>query len=74
MATKIYCASIDCKFCNEKGVCTAKNVELSWHSVMTVNEGRQYFNKCKAYELSEEAKEIYGKVRDYFENYVGQRK
>ena len=35
---KIYCADVGCSFNNDKGVCTAKKVALSWHSVMTVWE------------------------------------
>lgn len=65
MATKIYCAASDCKFCNEKGVCTEKTVFLSWHSVMTKYEGRQEFNRCKSYEMSDEAKEILERLQKY---------
>lgn len=50
--TKIYCADVSCEFCNDKGVCTQKIIGLSWHSVCTVNEGRQEFTRCKAYQKS----------------------
>ena len=56
--TKIYCADTSCEFNNDKGTCTAKKVALSWHSVMTVNDGRQEFNRCKTYQKSERCKEF----------------
>lgn len=65
MATKIYCAASDCKFCNEKGVCTEKSVCLSWHSVMTKYERRQEYNRCKSYEMSDEAREITERLQKY---------
>lgn len=63
MATKIYCAAFDCKFCNDKGVCTEKSIALSWHSVMTKYEGRQEFNRCKSYEMSDEAREMQKRIQ-----------
>ena len=53
--TKIYCADVACVY-NDEGVCKAKRVALSWHSVVTVNEGRQEFNRCKTREPSERAR------------------
>ena len=55
---KVICASLDCKY-NGKGYqCTAKKINLSDNYIMTVNEGRQHFNKCRNYEMSEESKRI----------------
>ena len=54
---KIYCADMECIFNNDKGVCTAKKVALSWHSVVTLWEGRQEFNRCKTRQTSEAYKE-----------------
>lgn len=65
MATKIYCAAMDCKFCNDKGRCTAKEIFLSCHSVSTVWEGRQEYNRCKSYEVSDEAREITERLQKY---------
>ena len=62
MATKIYCAAIDCEYNNSKNVCTAKDVSLSDHYVMTVWEGRQRFNRCKAYKESSFSREIREKL------------
>lgn len=55
---KIYCADVGCSFNNDKGVCTAKKVALSWHSVLTVWEGRQEFNRCKTRQTSKEQREL----------------
>ena len=55
---KIYCADVGCAFNNDKGVCTAKKVALSWHSVMTVWEGRQEDQRCKTRETSKEHREL----------------
>ena len=59
--TKIYCADASCKFNNDKGVCTSKKVALSWHSIVTVNEGRQEFKRCKTYEKSE----VFEKIEEF---------
>lgn len=61
--TKIYCADSSCKFLNDNGVCTEKTVTLGWSSVMTLNDGRKEFNKCKTHEKSDRAKEL----EKYFE-------
>lgn len=58
MATKIYCAAIDCEYYREDGRCTAKTVCLSDHSIMTVWEGRQRFQRCKTYQKSKEMAEM----------------
>ena len=58
MATKIFCAAIDCEYYRSDGRCTAKSVCLSDHSVMTVWEGRQRFQRCKTYQKSKEMAEM----------------
>ena len=50
--SKVYCADTTCAYNNDKGVCTAKKVALSRHSVVTVWEGRQEFQRCKTRETS----------------------
>lgn len=65
MAAKIHCAASECKFCNEKGLCTAKEISLSWHSVATKWEGRQEFNRCKSYEMSDKAREMQERIQKY---------
>lgn len=55
---KIRCADVSCVYRNEKGVCTAKKVALSWHSVMTMHDGRQEFNRCHSYKEDKEMSEM----------------
>lgn len=64
--TKIICANNLCKYNNDKNVCTAKTAEMSWHSVMTVHDGRQEFLKCKTYEMDERSKEIENQFMNLF--------
>lgn len=64
--TKIICANSLCKYNNDKNVCTAKTAEMSWHSVMTVHDGRQEFLKCKTYEMDERSKEIENQLMNWF--------
>lgn len=60
--TKIYCADIGCRFCREDGTCMAKTVSLSWSSVMTVNDGRQEYHRCKTRKPNELEIEIKKKL------------
>lgn len=64
--TKIICANSLCTYNNDKNVCTAKTAEMSWHSVMTVHDGRQEFLKCKTYEMDERSKEIENQFMNLF--------
>lgn len=73
MATKIYCAAVDCEFCNDKGVCTAKKVALSWNSVVTMNDGRQTFNTCRTFQKSEHAAAIEKEFAEFVKK-LGQEK
>ena len=57
MATKVVCATLECKW-NDDGVCELKKIELQWNSVVTLWDGRQEFNRCKMYEESDDAKRI----------------
>lgn len=59
----VYCADSSCKYNSDKNRCTAKQVTLSWHSVMTVWNGRQEFLQCRSYEMSDEAKRIFEAIR-----------
>ena len=63
--TKIHCADISCAFCNDKGICTQKNIGLAWMSVMTVNDGRQEYNRCRMYQKSETMIEIEEFIRKH---------
>ena len=62
--TKIYCADPTCEFCNEKGVCTQRTVCLSYHSVVTVWDGRQEYHRCKSYQKSKVAIRLENELKD----------
>lgn len=62
--TKIICANSLCKYNNDKNVCTAKTAEMSWHSVMTVHDGRQEFLKCKTYRMDDRSFELVEKLSE----------
>lgn len=62
---KVVCAYTKCKYNNEKHRCTAKEIAMSWHSVMTVWEGRQEFLKCKNYEPDEGFTEFLNEVKAF---------
>jgi hypothetical protein len=59
----VYCADSSCKYSSVKNRCTAKQVVLSWHSVMTVWNGRRVFLQCRSYEMSDEAKRMFEAIR-----------
>ena len=56
--TKVYCADYSCKYLDENGVCTLKEIGLAWTSVVTRYDGRQEYNKCKMYHKSERFQEM----------------
>ena len=55
---KIFCAAMDCEFNGDDGKCHAKEIALSDHSIMTLWEGRQRYQKCKTYQKSQAATEM----------------
>ena len=68
---RIKCASCECKWNNDKSMCTYKGVVLMNDcSVMTVHDGRQHFHKCKMFEESEDYQELRRKFESDF-SYVG---
>ena len=69
MATKIFCAAIDCKYNSDKYICTAKTISLSANSVLTVWDGRQEFNTCKTFEKSQFAKDIDEKLAEHYKRW-----
>lgn len=50
---KIYCADLICKY-NKNKKCSAKEVNLSASSIITLHNGRQEFNTCRTIEFSDE--------------------
>ena len=65
--TKVYCANIACKYLDDDNMCQNNKIGLSYHSVVTVNDGRQEFARCKQYEMSADAKRIYNGFKEYYE-------
>jgi len=55
---KIICASVECRFNNDKNECTAKTVLLGAGNILTVWEGRKDVWNCQQFELSEESKRL----------------
>ncbi len=60
----ISCADLRCKYRNDKGKCTCKNVNLSSWSVNTVNMGRKDFLECKSFEYDEKYLEMGEKLKE----------
>lgn len=71
MATKIYCAAVDCEFCREDGRCTAKTVTLSDHSIVTFWDGRQRFQRCKTWQKSQLAAEMEERMKQLLDKLEG---
>lgn len=64
--TKVVCADSSCKYW-DGNKCTAKNVVLSWASVMTIHNGRQDFLICKSREPDEMFLEAMKKLTRFVE-------
>jgi len=62
MAASIRCAAIDCEYINNHGYCTARHIDLSDHSVVTMWDGRQRFQRCGTWQKSEQAAELEEKM------------
>ena len=54
----ITCPCADCVHNGRGHKCTAKNIKLSYRSMVTVHEGRLDMWVCDKYELTEQAKKI----------------
>lgn len=59
----VYCAAVECKYHSDTNRCTAKQITLSSHSIMTLWDGRREFLKCKQYEMSEDYKAVLAVIR-----------
>ena len=64
---KITCTCFDCKYCDDDCQCTAEEIKLTNGNIATVWEGRRDVWWCRSFEMSEEAKAIHEKVKEYFE-------
>lgn len=54
----VTCPCVVCMYNGERNKCKAKNINLTYRNMATVNEGRVDMWICDKYELSAEAKEI----------------
>ena len=68
MRTKINCSRVDCKYCGDNYVCQRGEVSFSYHSVFTVNNGRQEYLKCKGY--IEDDDDVFNKAAKDFSEYL----
>lgn len=65
MKNEVICAAVDCKYNNDKNICTAKRVRLNTSSVMTIWNGREEFWKCGTFEKSQEAQELEAAIEKF---------
>ena len=65
---KVICAAGECIWNDVNNLCRAKEINLSDNYIMTVYDGRQHFNKCRNYEMSEESKRIMNELKEKFFN------
>ena len=77
--TKVICAKAECKYNDDNNKCTRKEINLSCCSVMTVNDGRQEYNRCRSFEESEESKRLKAALeeimtKESFEEWAKSRK
>ena len=54
----VTCPCVECMYHGERNKCKAKNINLTYRNMATINEGRVDMWICDKYELSAEAKEI----------------
>ena len=50
----IQCTNLKCKYRNDKGKCTCKNVNLTFWNVATFNMGNKDFLECKSFKEDRE--------------------
>lgn len=61
---KVICAAYDCIWNDVNNQCRAKEINLSDNYIMTLYDGRQHFNRCNEYEMSEESKELWKQFKE----------
>lgn len=68
--TKIICSDPSCKYQNDNGICSLKEITLTWCATNTKYDGMQSYNRCKNYEEAED----YKRYRKLFEQIYGKEK
>ena len=66
--SRINCSCIECKFNGDDYICKKENVSLSFHSIVTVNQGRKEFLQCKQFEERDD--EEYENLKSIFKTKV----
>ena len=69
---RVYCAEIECEHYSEDG-CTAEEINLTAGHMHTVHEGFRHVWTCRMFEPSPIAKEIFDKLKKYFDNFNARR-
>ena len=62
---KVWCAAIECEH-NKNNQCKAKEINLSNGNVHTVHQGFMHIWQCRAFEMSEQAKQFRKELDKYF--------
>ena len=63
--SKVICPCVECIHNGNHYVCKANKIEFTYRNMATVNEGRVDMWICKQYELSEYAKKIEAKFKNF---------
>ena len=59
---KVFCASIDCAHI-KNGKCLLKEIRFNEWYINTMNEGLKHMWECQNYEMSEDAADMYAKIK-----------
>lgn len=68
--TKVWCAETECKL-QKNNRCTAKEINLSAGHIHTMHQGFMHHWECRMFEQSEDAKELFGMLKSYFDGMKG---
>lgn len=69
---KVWCAETECEYYRDNR-CTAKEINISAGHIHTKHQGYIHHWECRTFKMSEEAKELFGMLKAYFDSY-GERK
>ncbi|MBO4542166.1 MAG: hypothetical protein J5725_03170 [Bacteroidales bacterium] len=68
--SKVVCPSVECKYCNDAHICTAKQVNLTYRNMATVNEGRVDMWICNQYEPDDEYRELEKNLEEFMKTKI----